>query len=246
LDSKVQRKPDTKPVLSIESLAVAYGKIRALQRVDLEVFEGEIVTLVGSNGAGKSTLLNAVLGIQPPDNGTIRFLGRDITRAATEDIVAGGIAIVPEGRGVLPMMTVMENLHLGAYHLKTGVAERLERAFERFPVLAARRNQAAGTLSGGEQQMLAIARALMGEPKLLLLDEPSLGLAPVIVDKVFEILSDLKKEHQTILLSEQNARKALTHADRGYVLELGTTVMSGAARELCDDPAVCKAYLGGA
>jgi branched-chain amino acid transport system ATP-binding protein len=246
LDSKVQHKPDTKPILAIESLAVAYGKIRALQRVDLEVFEGEIVTLVGSNGAGKSTLLNAVLGIQPPDNGSIRFLGRDITRAATEDIVAGGVAIVPEGRGVLPMMTVMENLYLGAYHRKTAVVQGLERAFERFPVLAARRNQAAGTLSGGEQQMLAIARALMGEPRLLLLDEPSLGLAPVIVDRVFEILSDLKKEHQTILLSEQNARKALMYANRGYVLELGTTVMSGAAQELCDDPAVCRAYLGGA
>jgi branched-chain amino acid transport system ATP-binding protein len=238
-------KKKSDPVLKVENLAVFYGKIHALKCVDLEVREGEIVTLVGSNGAGKSTLLNAVLAIQPAYQGAIRFMGRDITHEATECIVASGISIVPEGRGILPMMTVLENLQLGAYHLKHSIAGGLDRAFDRFPILADRKNQAAGTLSGGEQQILAIARALMGEPKLLLLDEPSLGLAPVVVEKIFDIMVGLRKEQQTILLAEQNALKALVYADRGYVLDLGTTVLSGTAQELCNNPEVCKAYLGG-
>jgi len=233
-------------VLKIENLGVYYGKIAAVRRADLEVNEGEAVALVGSNGAGKSTLLNSILGIQPAHHGTIRFLGRDITRLPPERIVASGISIVPEGRGVLPMMTVMENLQLGAYHLKGSTGGDLSRVFERFPILADRRNQVAGTLSGGEQQMLAIARALVGRPKLLLLDEPSLGLAPVIVNKVFEIMDDLRKDKLTVLLSEQNARKALQYSDRGYVLELGKSVLNGPASSLLNDPGVCKAYLGGA
>ena len=232
-------------ILQVQNLAVSYGHIQAIKQVSLEVNQGEMVALIGSNGGGKSTLLKSVLGICPAHQGTILFMGHDITGQSTERIVASGISIVPEGRGVLPLMSVMENLQLGAYHIKHDIHQGLNRVFERFPFLADRRNQAAGTLSGGEQQMLAIARALMGEPKLLLMDEPSLGLAPVVVNRVFDIMANLKKEEQNILLSEQNARKALQYADRGYVLELGSSVLSGTAQELASHPGVRKAYFGG-
>jgi branched-chain amino acid transport system ATP-binding protein len=234
-------------VLEIQDLWVSYGHIQALQGVDLRVDEGELVVLVGSNGAGKSTVLNAVLGVQPSERGSVIYLGADITRRATDRIVAGGVSVVPEGRGILPLMTVMENLQLGAYHMrgKKAIAESLNSVLERFPILAERRGQVAGTLSGGQQQILAIGRALVARPKLLLVDEPSIGLAPLMVDQVFEVLTDLKQNNQTILLAEQNARKALRHADRGYVLDLGKTVLEGTAAQLVRDPEVCRAYLGG-
>ena len=232
-------------ILEVRNLAVSYGHIQAIRQANIEVCQGEMVTLIGSNGSGKSTLLKSVLGICPPHQGNILFMGHDITKRPTEHIVATGISIVPEGRGVLPLMTVMENLQLGAYHAKRDIQKRLDGVFERFPILAGRENQSAGTLSGGEQQMLAIARALMGDPILLLMDEPSLGLAPVVVNRVFDIMANLKRENQTILLSEQNARKALQYADRGYVLELGTSVLSGTAQELARHAGVRQAYLGG-
>jgi len=191
-------------------------------------------------------MISAVLGIAPVKSGTIRFMGQDITGKTTDTIVASGISVVPEGRGLLPLMTVLENLQLGAYHVKGDITRYLERAFDRFPVLAERKSQPAGTLSGGQQQMLALARALMSSPKLLMMDEPSLGLAPLAVNELFEMIDDLKKEGQTILLSEQNARKALQYADRGYVFEVGNVVLEGTAQELTGNPQVRYAYLGGA
>jgi branched-chain amino acid transport system ATP-binding protein len=232
-------------VLAVENLAVSYGHIQAIKKVDLEVSRGEFVVLLGSNGAGKSTLLNAILGKVRPSRGSIYFLGRDITQSPTENIVASGISLVPEGRGILPMMSVLDNLELGAYHVKHDIGGDLKQVFESFPFLAQRRKQPAGTLSGGEQQMLAIARALMASPTLLLLDEPSLGLAPLIASQVYEVVLSLREKGQTILLTEQNARKALKPADRGYVFDLGTTVLSGTCEELSCDPGVRKAYLGG-
>ncbi len=232
-------------VLAVEDLAVSYGHIQAIKKVDLEVNRGEFVVLLGSNGAGKSTLLNAVLGKVRPSRGCIYFLGSDITQSPTEKIVASGISMVPEGRGILPMMNVMDNLELGAYHVKHDISIELEQVFESFPFLAKRKKQPAGTLSGGEQQMLAIARALLSSPTLLLLDEPSLGLAPIIASQVYEVVLRLREKGQTILLTEQNARKALKHADRGYVFDLGTTVLSGTCEELSRDPGVRRAYLGG-
>lgn len=231
-------------ILKVENLSVSYGHVSAIRQVSLEVNEGEIVVLIGANGAGKSTLLKTVLGIQPANKGTILFMGRDITWQPVESIVASGISIVPEGRGILPLMTVTENLQLGAYHIKGDINERLNRVFDRFPLLADRRNQSAGTLSGGEQQVLAIARGLMAVPKLMLMDEPSLGLAPLMVNEVFDIIVNLNKEGQTILLTEQNARKALGCANRGYVFELGNIVLQGNAQELASNPGVRQAYLG--
>lgn len=232
-------------ILTVENLAVSYGHIQALKQVDLEVDRGEFVVLLGSNGAGKSTLLNAILGKVRPSRGSIRFLGRDITGSPTEKIVASGISLVPEGRGILPMMSVMDNLELGAYHAKHDISGDLARVMELFPFLGKRKKQRAGTLSGGEQQMLAIGRALMASPALLLLDEPSLGLAPLVATQVYEAVLALKEKGQTILLTEQNARKALKHADRGYVFDLGATVLSGTCDELSRDPGVRRAYLGG-
>ena len=200
--------------LEIKNIYVSYGQIPALKDVSLTIKEGEIVTLLGSNGAGKTTLINSILGIQKAHKGQIIFEGEDITRLSTEKIVASGISVVPEGRGVLGDMTVQENLELGAYHVKGKLDDALERIYNRFPVLGKRKFQKSGTLSGGEQQMLSIGRALMSSPKLLVLDELSLALAPVLVDQVFEILHELKSENLTILLSEQNARKALQC--RGY------------------------------
>jgi branched-chain amino acid transport system ATP-binding protein len=237
----------TSSVLAIQDLWVSYGHIQALRGVELRVDEGEFVVLIGSNGAGKSTVMNAVLGIAPTVRGSIGYRGEDITHRPTDRIVAGGVAAVPEGRGIMPLMTVLENLQLGAYHLrgKKNISESLDAILERFPLLAERRGQVAGTLSGGQQQILAIGRALVAKPKLLLIDEPSIGLAPLVVDEVFAVLTDLRNSNQTILMSEQNARKALAHADRGYVLDLGRTVLEGAAADLIQNQDVCRAYLGG-
>jgi branched-chain amino acid transport system ATP-binding protein len=232
-------------VLTVQNLAVSYGHIQAIRKVDLTVDQGEFVVLLGSNGAGKSTLLHALLGEVRPSRGSIIFMGQDITQWPTENIVAAGISIVPEGRGILPLMSVMENLLLGAYHVKHDISENLHRVFELFHVLKERKKQLAGTLSGGEQQMLALGRALMSSPKLLLMDEPSLGLAPIIVNELYAVIEDLQKKGQTILLTEQNARRALKYADRGYVFDLGTSVLSGTGQELASDPGVRKAYLGG-
>ena len=232
-------------MLNVEGLSVCYGPICAVRKIDLQVRPGEIVALIGANGAGKSTLINAVLGLQRAKSGTITFLGQDITRWKTEKVVAAGISVVPEGRGMLADMTVLENLQLGAYHHKGDYGPMLEKVFSYFPILNDRKTQKAGTLSGGEQQMLAISRALMGEPRLVLLDEPSLALSPAYVDKIFRFLVEMKRQGLTILLSEQNARKALQYADRGFVLGLGVTVMEGPARQLADDPEVRRAYLGG-
>jgi branched-chain amino acid transport system ATP-binding protein len=232
-------------LLKINNISVSYGKIEALRQVELEVLEGELVTLLGANGAGKSTLVKSILGIQRPREGTIWFMGRDITRSATERIVASGITVVPEGGGVLPLMTVRENLQLGAYHQKSGIQSQLEQVFQRFPILNKRRDQKAGTLSGGEREILSIARAIVAKPKMVIMDEPSLGLAPILVGQLFDIISDLKNEGYTILLAEQNARKALECSDKGYIFEMGKIVLEGTSQALQSDPAVRKAYLGG-
>jgi branched-chain amino acid transport system ATP-binding protein len=224
---------------------VFYGHIRAIRKVSLEAREGEIIGLIGANGAGKSTVMKAVLGVQRGSSGSIQFLGKDITRMSTENIVASGIVYVPEGGGVLPFMTILENLQLGAIHYKGDLNDRLRQVFERFPILEERQHQHAGTLSGGERQMVAVARALMSAPKLLMMDEPSLGLAPKLVVEVFNIILDLQKAGYTLLLSEQNARKTLQCADRAYVLQTGDIMLHGTGKELLDNPNVQQAYLGG-
>jgi branched-chain amino acid transport system ATP-binding protein len=232
-------------LLEIENLASHYGRIPALRGVALEVAEGELVTLVGANGAGKTTLLRAISGVQRATRGRIRFAGRDITAAAPEQRVRLGIAQVPEGRQVFGPLTVEDNLRLGAYtRPRKEVAESLREAFARFPMLAERRNQPAGTLSGGQQQMLAIGRALMARPRLLLLDEPSMGLAPLVVEDIFRTVQALKKAGVTILLVEQNAYTALAIADRSYVMETGEIVLSGTGAALLADEKVKAAYLG--
>jgi branched-chain amino acid transport system ATP-binding protein len=230
-------------ILSIENLSVSYGRIAAVRNVSLEARQGEIVGLVGANGAGKSTIMKAALGVQRAGAGRVRFLGQDVTNVSTEKIVASGLVYVPEGGGVLPWMTILENLQLGALHFKGDFAAQLRHVFDRFPILEARQRQLAGTLSGGERQMVAIGRALMSSPKLLMLDEPSLGLAPKIVAEVFNIVNDLKKFGYTILLSEQNAKKTLQSADRAYVLQTGSLILQGAGKELLDNEDVQRAYL---
>ena len=232
-------------MLKIEDLGVWYGPICAIKHASLEVHKGEIVALLGSNGAGKSTLVNSIIGLLRAKQGSIVYDGKDITRAKTENIIQSGISVVPEGRGMLSDMTVMENLQLGAYHHKVDFDKNLEFVYEYFPILKKRQWQKAGTLSGGEQQMLAIGRAIIGDPKLLLLDELSLALSPAYVDTIFKILKRLRAEKNfTILLAEQNARKALQYSDRGYVLDLGETVLEGKASDLMNDPFVQAAYLG--
>ena len=231
-------------VLDIENISVYYGHICAIRNVSLKARKGEIVGLIGANGAGKSTVMKAVLGIQRGSSGKIEFLGKDITRMSTEKIVASGIVYVPEGGGVLPFMTILENLQLGAIHFKGNLDERLEQVFGLFPILEERQRQLAGTLSGGERQMVAIGRALMSAPKLVMLDEPSLGLGPKIVAGVFNIILGLQKAGYTILLSEQNARKTLQSADRAYVFQTGDIMLSGTGKELLDNPVVQQAYLG--
>lgn len=230
-------------ILGIENLSVSYGRIAAVRNVSLEAREGEIVGLVGANGAGKSTIMKAALGVQRASAGRVRFLGQDVTNVSTEKIVASGLVYVPEGGGVLPWMTILENLQLGALHFKGDFAAQLRHVFDRFPILENRQRQLAGTLSGGERQMVAIGRALMSSPKLLMLDEPSLGLAPKIVAEVFNIIGDLKESGYTILLSEQNAKKTLQSADRAYVLQTGSLILQGAGKELLANEDVQRAYL---
>jgi branched-chain amino acid transport system ATP-binding protein len=234
-------------MLEIDDLICCYGKVEALKRVSLVVRAGELVTLIGANGAGKTTTLKAISGLLTKKSGRITFEGEDITRASPRHILRRGIAHSPEGRHVFPGMTVQENLEMGCYLRSDGedIAADLQRIFESFPVLAERRRQVAGTLSGGEQQMLAIGRALMSRPKLILFDEPSLGLAPNIVDRTFEIIQRIRAEGTTVLMVEQNAYAALEMCDRAYLLESGTMALEGTGRELIDNPHVRKAYLGG-
>ncbi len=237
--------PNT-PLLSVVGLQVAYGGIQAVKGVSLEVREGELVALIGANGAGKTTTLKAITGVLARNAGEVRYRGEPTGSAGAWQLVSRGLVMVPEGRGVFARMTIVENLMMGAYvrHDAEGIRRDVDRMFETFPRLKERANQTAGTLSGGEQQMLAIARALMSEPKLLLLDEPSMGLSPIMVDKVFEVVRAVSAQGVTILLVEQNARRALEAASRVYVMESGLVTMSGDARQMLDDPRVRAAYLG--
>jgi branched-chain amino acid transport system ATP-binding protein len=234
-------------VLKINNLHVYYGQIHALKGISLEVKSGEIVTLIGGNGAGKTTTLRTISGLLTPKEGEIVYQGKSTENLKAHELVASGLIHVPEGRHVFPQMSVQENLDLGAYTRKDAqnIAEDLEQVFELFPRLKERRSQAAGTLSGGEQQMLAMARALMGRPKLLLLDEPSMGLAPLLVREIFNIITEINKTGVTILLVEQNANMALSVAQRGYVIETGKVVLEGDSASLAANEAVRKAYLGG-
>jgi branched-chain amino acid transport system ATP-binding protein len=235
------------PMLKIDNIDVYYGAIHALKGISLEVNQGEIVTLIGANGAGKSTTLRTISGLLKPKNGSITFMGENIAGVRAHEIVKKGISQVPEGRRVFAEMTVMENLDLGAFVRKDkdGIQQDLKKVFELFPRLEERKNQSAGTLSGGEQQMLAMGRALMSRPKLLLLDEPSMGLAPLLIKEIFNIIVDINKSGTTVLLVEQNANMALSIANRAYVLETGRITLSGSAQELAASEDVRKAYLGG-
>jgi branched-chain amino acid transport system ATP-binding protein len=233
-------------LLKLDNVKTYYGNIRALKGISMEVDEGEIVCLIGANGAGKSTALMTISGVLTPVDGDVVYQGQSIAGVRPDDIVKMGICQVPEGRMIFPILTVAENLDLGAY-LRTdpkGIKEDLDRGFRLFPVLRERRKQAGGTLSGGEQQMLAIARSLMGRPKLLLLDEPSLGLAPILVDSIFETIRQINEEGTTILLVEQNAQMALQFSNRGYVIETGEIVLSDASEALLQNEKVRRAYLG--
>ena len=233
-------------ILKVENINVYYGAIHAIKGVSFHVDEGEIVTLIGANGAGKSTTLQTISGLLRSRTGSIEFCGENISKLPPHKIVEKGLAQVPEGRRIFLQMSVQENLDMGAYTQSgAGVGEDIERVFEQFPRLKERRRQIAGTLSGGEQQMLAMGRALMSRPKLLMLDEPSMGLAPILVEQIFEIIQSLHKSGTTILLVEQNAQMALSVADRAYVMETGAISLSGTGRELAESDQVKKAYLGG-
>ncbi len=234
-------------MLEIRNLDVHFGVIHALKSVSLSVYDGEIVTLIGANGAGKTTTLRTISGLKKPTNGEILLDGKDITSTSARDRVTMGISQVPEGRRVFASMTVLENLELGAYlrRDKAEIGRSLKTVYERFPILADRKKQAAGTLSGGEQQMLAIGRALMSRPKILCLDEPSMGLAPILVQQIFEIIRDINEQGTTVLLVEQNASMALQIANRAYVVETGSIVLSGTGEELMQSDDIKKAYLGG-
>ncbi|EKA06719.1 leucine/isoleucine/valine transporter ATP-binding subunit [Streptococcus sp. GMD6S] len=234
-------------MLKVENLSVHYGMIQAVRDVSFEVNEGEVVSLIGANGAGKTTILRTLSGLVRPSAGKIQFLGKEIQKLPAQKIVAGGLSQVPEGRHVFPGLTVMENLEMGAFLKKNREENQanLKKVFSRFPRLEERKNQDAATLSGGEQQMLAMGRALMSTPKLLLLDEPSMGLAPIFIQEIFDIIQDIQKQGTTVLLIEQNANKALAISDRGYVLETGKIVLSGTGKELAASDEVRKAYLGG-
>jgi branched-chain amino acid transport system ATP-binding protein len=236
----------TKTFLKITGLKVAYGGIKAVKGVDLHVDEGELVTLIGSNGAGKTTTMKAITGSLPMVEGDIEYLGKSIKGKGAWDLVREGLAMVPEGRGVFTRMTITENLQMGAYirNDKPEIAADIEKMFNLFPRLRERKDQLAGTMSGGEQQMLAMGRALMSRPKVLLLDEPSMGLSPIMVDKIFEVVRDVSALGTTVLLVEQNASRALGIANRGYVMESGTVTMNGIAKDLLNDPRVRAAYLG--
>jgi branched-chain amino acid transport system ATP-binding protein len=233
-------------LLKVTGLKVAYGGIQAVKGIDFEVREGELVSLIGSNGAGKTTTMKAITGSLPMNEGDIVYLGKSIRGQGPWDLVRQGLAMVPEGRGVFTRMTIVENLQMGAYIRtdKEAIAADLEKVFGIFPRLKERRDQLAGTLSGGEQQMLAMGRALMSRPKVLLMDEPSMGLSPLMVDKIFEVVRDVYAQGVTVLLVEQNASRALAIADRGYVMESGLVTMSGDAKEMLNDPKVRAAYLG--
>jgi len=231
-------------LLRVDNLSVAYGHINALKEVNLEVYRVEIVVLIGANGAGKTTLLETSLGINAPQAGVITFKGKTISGVPADRNVRAGLCLVPEGRGVFASMSVLDNLLLGAHHNIKNVGKNLKRVYQWFPRLEERKSQIARTLSGGERQMLAIARALMSAPELIMVDEPSLGLAPIIVNDIFDILVHLNQEGYTILLSEQNAYKSLKCAHRGYVLETGKVTLSGSAAQLLNDPGVREAYIG--
>ena len=235
-----------KVLLQVKNLKVAYGGIQAVKGVDFEVREGELVSLIGSNGAGKTTTMKAITGTLPINDGDILYLGESIKGKGAWDLVKKGLVMVPEGRGVFARMTITENLQMGAYirNDKAGIAADIEKMFTIFPRLRERKDQLAGTMSGGEQQMLAMGRALMSQPKVLLLDEPSMGLSPIMVDKIFEVVRDVYQLGVTIVLVEQNASRALAIADRGYVMESGLITMTGPGQELLSDPRVRAAYLG--
>ncbi|MBL8370450.1 MAG: ABC transporter ATP-binding protein [Burkholderiaceae bacterium] len=233
-------------LLKVKGLKVAYGGIQAVKGVDFEVQEGELVSLIGSNGAGKTTTMKAITGILPMNDGAIEYMGKNIRGQGPWDLVKQGLAMVPEGRGVFTRMTIIENLQMGAHIRsdKAGIADDMEKVFSIFPRLRERKDQLAGTMSGGEQQMLAMGRALMSRPKVLLLDEPSMGLSPIMVDKIFEVVKDVYAQGVTILLVEQNASRALSIADRGYVMESGLITMTGPGKDMLNDPKVRAAYLG--
>ena len=234
------------PILKVDNINVYYGSIHAIKGVSFEVNQGEIVTLIGANGAGKSTTLNTVAGLLHSKTGSITFLGENLGHLPCHKTVSKGLALVPEGRRVFLQMSVQENLEMGAYTKPgSGVAADLEHVYELFPRLKERMRQTAGTLSGGEQQMLAMGRALMSHPKLLMLDEPSMGLAPILVEQIFDIIRDLNRKGSTILLVEQNAQMALSVAHRGYVMETGKIVATGSGAELIESPEIKRAYLGG-
>ena len=236
------------PLLEIRDMTVGYGRIEALHGISLSVEDGELVTLIGANGAGKTTTMRAISGIRPLTRGTVIFDGQDITKMKAHLRVIAGIVQAPEGRGVFPGMTVQENLDMGHYarkfESKAAYQETLDQVFERFPRLGERRSQVGGTLSGGEQQMVAIGRALMARPRLMLLDEPSMGLAPMVIQQIFKIITEINKTGTTILLVEQNAQQALSRSSRAYILETGEVVKSGPGPELLADPAIKEAYLG--
>jgi branched-chain amino acid transport system ATP-binding protein len=233
-------------LLEIRGVDASYGRIQALRGVSIDVDKGEVVALIGSNGAGKTTTLRTISGLMHPTNGSVQFDGRDITRVGPDRIVALGICQSPEGRRLFPRMTVLDNLMMGAFTRtdRPGIASDLERVYTLFPRLKERRSQIAGTLSGGEQQMLAMGRALMAKPKLLMLDEPSLGLAPILIETIFSIVREINSQGTPVLLVEQNAHKALEVANRAYVLETGVIVQTGTGKELLESPEVQKAYLG--
>lgn len=233
-------------MLQVKDLSISYGAIQAVRHVDFEVKKGEIVTLIGANGAGKSTILKTISGIVKPQSGSIEYQNESLIGKKAPQIVAAGISQVPEGRHVFPAMTVMENLQLGSYLQKNRdqIDQRLQEIFEMFPILKERQHQDAATLSGGEQQMLVMARAMMANPELLLLDEPSMGLAPIYIQKVFDIIQKINAQGTTILLIEQNAHQALSIADRGYVIASGEIQLSGSGKMLLNDPKVKRAYLG--
>ena len=234
-------------MLEVKNLDVHYGVIQGVRDVSFEVNQGEVVSLIGANGAGKTSILRTISGLVRPSGGKIEFLGQEIQKAPARKIVASGLSQVPEGRHVFSGLTVMENLEMGAFLHKDRDENQknLKKVFDRFPRLEERKNQDAATLSGGEQQMLAMGRALMSKPKLLLLDEPSMGLAPIFIQEIFDIIQDIQKQGTTVLLIEQNAKKALSIADRGYVLETGKIVLSGTGQDLLESDEVRKAYLGG-
>lgn len=232
-------------LLKVSGIETYYGKIQALKDINLEVHEGQVVTLLGANGAGKTTTMKTISGLLKPKRGKVEFLGEDITGLRPDQLLGKGIALVPEGRAILSSMSVYENLEMGAYHRKDkDIKKDIEGVMAQFPILGERREQLGGTLSGGQQQMLAIARALLSKPKLLLLDEPSMGLAPLIVADVFKLIREIKNNGTTVLLVEQNAKQALKVADYGYVMETGKVIINGDAKDLLQDPRIVEAYLG--